>query len=199
MANRNEPIYLERFLKEFPMSTWLASLDKGRILNIGSAEYGHGLKKFYDAFLTEREVVGVDIFSGENVQVVCDMTGDCKELQGEKFAMALCCSVLEHVERPWLMAENIEKHLMPFGLVYVSVPWAWRTHNYPNDYWRMSPAAIKSLFPHVMWKRIAWSTLNEGEFIPDGSDHDDDEPWRVLFRGRSYIAVQQVHMIGRLQ
>jgi hypothetical protein len=196
MANKNELGYLKKFLDEFPMSTWLASLDKGRILNVGAAEYGH--KIGYGELVNGREIVGLDLAPGEHVDIVCDLTGDCKELNGEKFAMVICASVLEHCEKPWLMAANIERHLLPFGLLYVTVPWVWRTHCYPKDYWRISPAGIKNLFPNVRWKRIAHSTQVDNEFITGDADHDDRPPWRVIVKGRAMIVVQQVHMIGRM-
>ena len=196
MANRNEPGYLGKFIRDYPLSSWLPSLDEGRVLNIGSKNYGHNI--FYDQILQGKEILGVDMVEGDRVDVVCNMEGDCKELNGEKFSIIICASVLEHCERPWIVADNIQNHLMPSGLLYVTVPWVWRTHNYPKDYWRMSPDAVRVLFPLVKWKRVAHGTHNENEFINEGADHDNQPPWRVVFRGRVHIAVQAVHMIGRM-
>ena len=196
MGNRNESGYLKRFLDEYPMKKWPAHLDGGRVLNIGSANTKFNV--FYEKIFSDRNILGVDLEKTDGVDVVCDITKDCSELKGERFAVAICCSVLEHVEKPWLAAENIQKLLLPFGLLYVTVPWVWRTHKYPKDYWRMSPDAIRSLFPHVKWKRICHSTQLENEFIENESDHDQTAPWRIMHRGRAYIAVQQTHMIGRM-
>jgi len=196
MGNRNESGFIGKFIEEFPMEKWLSSLDGGRILNIGSANYAYNA--FYGRVFKDRPIVGIDLEKRDGVDVVCDITGNCSELNGEKFSVVLCCSILEHCEKPWLAAENIQNLLMPFGLLYVTVPWVWRTHRYPKDYWRMSPDAVKSLFPHVVWKRIAHSTQIENEFLQVGSDHDQQSPWRIVHRGRSYIAVQMTHMIGRM-
>jgi SAM-dependent methyltransferase len=197
MGSNNEREYLSSFLREFPMKGWIKSLDSGRILNIGSAKI-EGSDSFYEREFLNRKILGIDMAPGKGVDIVCDITGSCKELSGEKFAVVLCCSILEHCEKPWIAAANIQNLLMPGGLLYVTVPWVWRTHRYPKDYWRMSPDAIRSLFPYVTWKRVAHSTQGGGEFIPGDQDHDDASPWRIVHRGRSYIAVQMTHMIGRM-
>jgi hypothetical protein len=196
MANRNEPLYLKKFLEEYPIDKWIESLSNGRILNAGAADYG--TKIFFDAIFKGRPVVGVDIEKKPGVNLICDLEGDCLELNDEKFSLILCCSLLELVKNPFIVAQNLERHLLPFGLLYVTIPWIWRTHEYPKDYWRISVDGIKVLFPHVVWKRIAYSTLKENEFIDYNLDHDQQEPWRILWHGRMYIAVQMIHMIGRL-
>jgi 2-polyprenyl-3-methyl-5-hydroxy-6-metoxy-1,4-benzoquinol methylase len=196
VANHNEKIYLQRFIDEFPASKWISSLDAGGVLDVGSADKGQG--EFYRNLFVGKDYLGVDIEEGPGVDLICNMDGDCKELGGKHFSVVLCTSVLEHSKRPWLMAANIERHLLPFGLLYVCVPYVWKTHGYPQDYWRMNPDAVKILFPHVIWKRIAFSTQNTNEFIAYGNDHDQDAPWRIMFRGRAYIAVQMLHMIGRM-
>jgi SAM-dependent methyltransferase len=196
MSSRNEVGFLKKFLAEYPMDKWVSSLSTGRVLNIGAAN-----DKFHSQYMTlmgGKPVVNVDIVKDNGVDVVCNMEGDCGELSGERFAVVLCCSVLEHVPKPWALAANIQRHLMPFGLLYVTVPWVWRTHEYPKDYWRMSPDAIKSLFPAVRWKRSAHSTQLEDEFLGADADHDQKPPWRITHRGRAHIAVQMTHMIGRM-
>jgi len=196
MANKNEPLFLKRFLDNYPVSGWPESLHAGRVLNVGSKEYGHGIS--YRDMFADKEILGIDLESGDGVDRVCNMQEDFSELEGERFAVVLCCSVLEHTAKPWVVAHNIERHLLQFGLLYITVPWVWRTHAYPKDYWRMSPDAIRTLFPNVVFKRIAHSTQMGNEFIKEGLDHDDKPPWRVVLRGRAHIAVQMVHMIGRM-
>lgn len=194
MANLNEYIYLKKFIDEYPLSTWPKHLDEGRILNIGSAD--HGQNGRYRELFAGREMIGIDIVRDNGVDMVCDITGDCKELNGEHFAVILCTSVLEHCKYPWIAAANIERLLLPQGLLYIAQPWVWRTHSYPEDYWRMTPEAIKILFPHVLWKRIGHASQAKNEFIE--GDHDQNEPWRIIHRGRGYLCAQSIHMIGRM-
>ena len=53
---------------------------------------------------------------------------------------------LEHTRKPWIICEEITRILKPGGLVYVRVPWAWRYHPAPIDYWRFSPECLIDLF-----------------------------------------------------
>lgn len=96
--------------------------------------------------------LGIDMIEGEGVDVVFDLEWAIPTAWVHNFAHVDCVSVLEHVERPWLFAENIEFMLEPGGTILVTVPWIWRIHNYPSDYWRMTPAAIKALFPNIEWE-----------------------------------------------
>jgi hypothetical protein len=47
---------------------------------------------------------------------------------------------------------------VPDGTIFVLVPFVWRIHAYPNDYWRMSPAAIRSIFPDIGWLKLKFVT-----------------------------------------
>jgi hypothetical protein len=49
------------------------------------------------------------------------------------------------------MAANMEKALVNSGTILISVPFVWRVHDYPGDYWRMTPDALDIIFPHIEW------------------------------------------------
>lgn len=97
------------------------------------------------------DYIGTDMQAGKDVDVLCDLT-NCVLSQfgyqfGECFKAVFCLSTLEHVREPWLIAETISELLEPGGVLFVSVPWVWRYHGHPHDYWRMSPHAVRALFP----------------------------------------------------
>ena len=168
-------------------------LPTGRILEIGTKDRR---PVQYKKHFSGHEVIGLDVEPGNNVDVVCNMEGDCVALGGEQFAGILCCSVLEHTPRPWLVAENIENHLMRDGLLYVSVPWVHRHHPYPDDYWRISASGVRSLFHGIKWSREAYTTNRLGEFITTENRHDKE---MAVFDGgseRLYVANQHVLMLG---
>lgn len=185
MAHANERIYLQRFLDDFP----LGNID-GRILNVGAL-----VGPDYRALFPGREIVGVDARPGSDI--TCDLTGNCAELGEERFAAVLCCSVLEHCLRPWLLAANLERLLKPAGLLYLTVPWIWRYHRYPDDYWRMSAAGAVSLFSEIHWTRKAYMTQATNEFLAVGKQYDTP-PWRTAdVSGRVMLCSQLLCMIGR--
>jgi SAM-dependent methyltransferase len=82
---------------------------------------------------------------------VLDLTRPFEEidaaLAGRRFGTVFCLSVMEHCAQPFLMADNISRLLAPGGTLYVSVPYAWKFHGYPSDYWRFTPEGVKKLFP----------------------------------------------------
>lgn len=92
--------------------------------------------------------VGMDLEEGDGVDFVHNMEMPFDQ----KFAHVDCCSVLEHCQRPWLMAQNIESSLEDGGSLLVSAPFVWRVHNYPGDFWRITPAALDILFPSIRWE-----------------------------------------------
>jgi hypothetical protein len=37
-------------------------------------------------------------------------------------------------------------------MLYLSVPFAWKFHGYPSDYWRFTHAGVKKLFPQLVFE-----------------------------------------------
>lgn len=116
---------------------------KGRTLVIGN--------KLYKSNADRRELypgaVGLDMLPGDGVDIVHDLE---QPLDGQ-YDHVDCCSVLEHVRRPWLLAENIERLMAPGATILCVVPFVWRVHGYPSDYWRFTKEALDVLFPNVDW------------------------------------------------
>lgn len=98
------------------------------------------------SLFTGESFVGIDMQKGRGVDLVCDLTQTLPTSLVDMFQTVFCISILEHVSRPWVFADNICDMLRPGGLLFVSVPWCWRYHGHPSDYWRMSPEALKTLF-----------------------------------------------------
>lgn len=124
------------------------NLVRGPIIEIGSKNYGNtpDLRSLFP----NEQYIGVDREPGGGVDVVCDLTGDFESVV-EAIGVAqartvICFSVLEHCKYPFKMAENISALLAEGGVVFVSVPFVWNIHAFPDDYWRFTPSAISLLF-----------------------------------------------------
>lgn len=133
----------------------------GSALVVGSRVYPGRVdrRKLY------RDVKGIDMLPGDGVDIVMNLE---EEVPAEKFFHVDCMSVLEHSRRPWLLSANIEKLLAPGGTIFLTVPFVWRVHSYPSDYWRFTAAGVRELFPHIDWKLIEYTHLGstpEGEKI----------------------------------
>jgi hypothetical protein len=146
-----------------------------RVLVVGS--------KIYDDKTDRRKLypnaLGLDMQAGEGVDIVHDMENPLPKTLG-KFTHIDCCSVLEHVKRPWLMAAAIEDALEEGGTVLICAPFIWRQHAYPSDYWRYTPEAFDVLFPNINWidKRL----FSNGEFVIKAPSRNDEDGQKWMGR-----------------
>lgn len=173
----------------------------GPVLEVGSKEYGT-TSTFRD-FYRGNEYLGVDMAAGPGVDQVVDLTQSSEPLKEGHFALAICCSVLEHVDKPWLFARNLARVVRPGGRLYVSVPWAWRYHAYPDDYFRFSHRGIMSLFDEFEWGALYFSTTVLGEFVEIAVKDGEctDSAMAVLGevgndQKRRYLPYLMINMLG---
>lgn len=131
----------------------------GRTLIVGSRLY---VDK-EDRRALYADALGVDMLAGPGVDRVLDLEQDLPDDLGQ-FDHVECMSVLEHARRPWLLAANIERLMKPGATIFFTIPFIWRVHAYPSDYWRMTPEAVKVIFPSVTWDALllASDTLSPG-------------------------------------
>lgn len=162
MGDSSQPRFLKKSLQEVG---FLNSSSPKLALNTGSLSENFGSDY---SFLEDYniKVDGCDIQSGKNVDHVFDLT---KEVPGElhnRYDLIITASTLEHVTEPWNAARNLELIVKPEGLIYISVPWIWRYHAYPNDYWRFNHHTLDIIFKGSKMLSEAWSTS------PDCELHD---------------------------
>jgi len=107
--------------------------ERGVVLEIGS-----GNRRLH------QKVVNVDIDLFENVDVV----GDGAKLPfGDGTADAiLVLAVLEHTKQPQKVVEECHRVLKGKGIIYAEVPFIFRYHSYPTDFWRFSLHGVEELF-----------------------------------------------------
>jgi len=170
---------------------------KGPILEVGSKDYGN-TNNFRPLF--EQELyIGADQEPGKGVDVVCDFTADhasiIDQVGIEKFRTIICFSVLEHCKNPFKMAENISKFLIDGGTLFVSVPFVWNIHSYPDDYWRFTPSSLSILFPDCMLveEKSFYSTKIRGERFPFSASLADQERFTFTI-SRTIWVLQKLHL-----
>lgn len=185
MGDRNQRLFLEKLLP----------VVAGPVVEIGAKDYGSTVS-FRDLY--PGEYVGVDLEAGTGVDVVVDLSAGLGELKEAHFALAICCSVLEHTPTPWVMADNLTRLLRPGGALYISVPWVWRYHAYPDDYFRFSPRGVQSIFPRIHWQHATYSTTADGEHA--GINLEDfrelDNALSFEKDGRKFLPCLMVNMLG---
>lgn len=189
MGDINQLTYLERHMPNIT----------GPVLEVGSKDYGSTAT--FRSHFPGHEYVGIDMADGKGVDLVLDLAESIGPLDPGHFDLGICCSVLEHVRRPWVMAENISSLIRPGGTLYMSAPWVWRYHPYPDDYFRFSWRGIIELFPRFDWEHICYSTNVPGEFfdVMDSSKGMDNKlaVKRLGLRGRrKHLPYLMVNMLG---
>jgi len=178
VAHVNELNFLRRHLQESPAT----------VLEIGS-KHGKNMMPWRTLY---PHLVGLDIDAGEGVDVVHDYeTGPLPNT----YELVLCCSVLEHMHRPWMAAPHIGAAVAPGGMLYVTVPWTWRQHDYPIDWWRMSVEGIKSLFEGFDWLAETYATTVKDDFRPTRSQ----DVWNSSIKGKAVnvCLTELSQLIGR--
>jgi hypothetical protein len=129
------------------------------MLEIGSRHYAAATSSDFRGLCRGHSYVGVDMLAGDNVDLVVDFTNDFgrvdEQLGGRRFGTVLCLSVMEHVGDIFSFAKNLTAIMAPGGVLFLSVPFNWRFHGYPSDYWRFSPEGVKQLFPQFIFEAAA--------------------------------------------
>lgn len=136
---------------------------QGATLITGSKVY----KTRHDRRQNYLNALGVDMLPGEGVDLVWNLEQRLP-LSAGLFKHAECWSVLEHCKRPWLVANTVEQALVQGGTLHLTVPFVWRIHGFPDDYWRFTTSAIKELFPNIKWKALLYAHHTLSEEVPGG-------------------------------
>lgn len=165
-----------------------------RVLEVGSKSYGKAVDMSWRQGLTWDEYVGLDLSPGENVDVVGNLEEGLCGLEPESFDLIICCSVLEHCKKPWVVAENLSKLLAKGGKCYIASPWVWKYHAYPDDYWRISFTGIAMIFPELQFERMFYSTYKKGEFLK--AEPESENKLGKMIDERKYLPYVEIHALG---
>ena len=117
----------------------------GKVLEIG----GHRLEKCAASLFNPKKFEYYDLNIKESDipnTIIADICDCKKEIPANEFDIVFSSDVMEHIERPWLAAEEITRILKPGGVAMIFTLWAWRYHPCPLDYWRFSHECLKFLF-----------------------------------------------------
>lgn len=91
--------------------------------------------------------VGVD-WEGSPHKINADIIADLNKplpISSEGADVVIAISVLEHLSEPKVMLNEAARILKEGGLLLLQIPWQWRIHEAPFDYYRYSPYGIRVL------------------------------------------------------
>ncbi|QFT34345.1 hypothetical protein FIV00_27875 [Labrenzia sp. THAF82] len=121
----------------------MAQLESGSMLEIGGRRNPRN-ESFPDFKYSAMDLQFVD---DSPVHVTAGDITNCPEIPDESFDLIFSFDVFEHIDKPWLAGQEIQRLLRPGGVTVHSTLFAWRYHPCPIDYWRYSPEGLASLFP----------------------------------------------------
>jgi SAM-dependent methyltransferase len=90
-----------------------------------------------------KKYVGTDFRQGAGVDVVLDLHHI--DLPDASVGTVLLLETLEHVEYPHEAMKELFRVMKPDGVIIMSSAMNFIIHDYPNDYWRFTPEAFRSL------------------------------------------------------
>jgi len=112
----------------------------GRVLDLGA-----GSAKYKEMILQKAsEYRSCDAAKNINIDDVCDVLN--LQYPPESFETVISTQVIEHVNNPYKMAEQIFKVLKPGGKVIVTAPFLIPMHSDPDDYFRFTPSGLSEIF-----------------------------------------------------
>jgi SAM-dependent methyltransferase len=66
--------------------------------------------------------------------------GERFPIAGDRYQTCLCLNTLEHVYDARFVLDEIHRVLAPGGIVHITVPFIFRLHGHPDDYFRGTPS-----------------------------------------------------------
>jgi SAM-dependent methyltransferase len=133
-----EPKYTR--LRNQKLFEWINQNAPGKkVLNLGSGigQFDHHLSK-------EIKLINLDIvFLNKNLDVIGD--AHFMPFKNECFDIIYSIAVLEHVKKPWIVADEIFRVLHSGGHVVLEVPFLNVIHD-EHDYFRFTDKGIRALF-----------------------------------------------------
>ncbi|MBI5397720.1 MAG: class I SAM-dependent methyltransferase [Verrucomicrobia bacterium] len=124
------------------------------------------------------------------------------------FDGVICLSVLEHVPKMWVAAQEIQRVLASGGRLLVSVPWVHPFHEGGNtpaqDFWRVSRRGAEILFEGCRSLEVieydGWATSLAKLMPRGGSAFANTRPGRLLLNRLDRLARQHtsnILVVGR--
>ena len=114
-----------------------------KVLNVGSSSFTLLGSKFWNIIPGEYDLINLDLFPGENVDVVAD--AENMPFDNGTFDLVVCQAVLEHVQNPKNIINEINRVLKKKGLFYCTGPFLQGYHADPYDFQRFTLKGMENL------------------------------------------------------
>ncbi len=130
-----------------PLQIWvsaIATYNKPTVLLTGAKRWEGSPPPSHEQYAPHATWIGTDIEAGEGVHIVGDLQS-LDRTTDDKFDAIFSPATLEHIERPWTAMFAMTNMLRRGGLLYLHTHQTFPLHGYPNDFYRFSTEALKTL------------------------------------------------------
>lgn len=154
--------YIERRRINYFSHNWLMKLRhdrefkkqshhiKGKVIDLGcgNAPYKREMLKIADNY------TGIDWTASCNVDIVADITKKLV-LEDNSADTILCFQVLEHIPNPIFLLGECYRVLKSGGVLFLTIPFQFRIHEAPHDYYRFTRYAIEYMLVKAGFREFA--------------------------------------------
>jgi len=95
--------------------------------------------------IADENYIRIDVADGADVDVLADLHRLPADWS-ESFDCFIAQAVFEHLERPWIAAQEVARVLRPGGIFMVGTHQCFPLHGYPRDFFRFSREALRLIF-----------------------------------------------------
>lgn len=134
---------------------WLESYSKyykGTLVDLGCGEAPH--KNYFLQYVDK--YIGVDwtnTLHNSKADIISDLNKEIK-IEDDFADTIISLSVMEHLCEPQTFLNESYRILKKDGTIILGVPWMWRIHEAPHDYFRYTPYGLKYMFEKAGYKDI---------------------------------------------
>jgi SAM-dependent methyltransferase len=128
----------------------IAPRARGRLLDVGCGDkpYEHIFRPYVSEYVGVEYADVFDTTQASKRERQPDFYYDGKTLpfEADSFDTVLSVQVLEHTPHPQTVVNEMGRVAKKGGLVIVHVPFSFRLHEEPNDFFRYTPHGLRSMF-----------------------------------------------------
>lgn len=182
--------YLNRFYGSYGRT----EKEEGRSLDIGgTGSTQAGMQGVTSKFLhfagpLQYWILDVDEAAEKSAtrhKIHCDID-DCPQAETCSFDITFSHTVLEHARRPWKTFDTISRITKKGGLTMHLVPWSYQYHATPEDNYRFSHSAVRTLLEDRGFEvlEVGYDLCGKTEVGKSEVDEHYDWIWLVYVVGR---------------
>jgi len=137
----------------------------GKVIEVGALDV-NGSPRYILQLLNPREYIGVDIESGNGVDIVCPAENVVERFGENVFDIVVSTEMLEHALEWRAAISNLKRVLKLNGLLLITTrSRGFKYHGFPYDFWRYESEDFQKIFYDMEIIRLEKDIVSPGVFL----------------------------------